>query len=160
MNTSQTETYFRFPLCSNLPEWSAVDITLASGKALNESITEVRIILRKEQLFTVGRLVQQRVANEVRIEIQPNPRVRYMLWDKEVGVISEKEMQEVLSEDSSATPMSSQGYERVYVDALLDKHERFVSRKEIEASWKVIDAVRRELEATPLVVYKKGSAPF
>ncbi len=160
MNTSQTETYFRFPLRSNLPEWSAVEISLAAGKALNESIIEVHIVLRKEQLFTVGRLVQQRVANEVRIEIQPNPRVRYMLWDKEVGVISEKEMQEVLSEDSGATPMNSQGYERVYVDALLDKHERFVSRREIEASWKVIDAVRRELESTPLVVYKKGSAPF
>jgi glucose-6-phosphate 1-dehydrogenase len=160
MNTSQTETYFRFPLRSNLPEWSAVDISLASGKALNESITEIRIILRKEQLFTVGRLVQQRVADRVYIEIQPNPRIRYFWGNKEVGVILENEMREVLSEDTIVSPMSSQGYERVYVDALLDKHERFVSRKEIEASWKVIDAVRREIEAKPLVVYKKGSTPF
>jgi glucose-6-phosphate 1-dehydrogenase len=87
------------------------------------------------------------------------------VWDdvwgnKEVGVILENEMREVLSEDTIVSPMSSQGYERVYVDALLDKHERFVSRKEIEASWKVIDAVRREIEAKPLVVYKKGSTPF
>lgn len=159
MNTSQTETYFKFPLRSALPAWSGVEFVMNSGKALNKDIVEIRIVLRSPQAIAHPSTKSQLTVDEIRIEVQPQARVVYMCGGKHIGEVSEIDVRHAAA-DTTGSPIHSQGYERVYVDALLDRHERFVSRKEIEASWKVIDAVRHELEGELLVVYKKGSEPF
>ncbi|MDQ3014973.1 MAG: hypothetical protein M3Q73_03855 [bacterium] len=50
-------------------------------------------------------------------------------------------------------------YEILIEQAILGKHEWFVSIDEVMASWKFIDSVIDQFKKVPLTVYKKGNTP-
>jgi len=61
------------------------------------------------------------------------------------------------SEFSSASP---EAYEHLLLDAICGDPTLFIRRDEVEASWRFIDAVRREWDrpdAPPVIPYRPGS---
>ena len=56
---------------------------------------------------------------------------------------------------------SGDGYERVFLEALLSNHDFFVSSNEIRESWRIIDAVRSTWasDSDDLIFYPQGATP-
>jgi glucose-6-phosphate 1-dehydrogenase len=152
-NRSVTETFVRLMLYSSDPIWLGVPIILTTGKALNESKSEITIFYRKVNEDESDRLI---------LRIQPNEGIEVQLWSKQPGYDRKLEKVDLAFSYNERQHELADAYERVLLDAIHSDHSLFTSSDEVEASWQIIQPIQTNWElsvGSDLRIYKSGSRP-
>ncbi len=149
---SNTETFVRLELYSELEKWQGVPISIVTGKALKERKTEVRVQFRKTEASETNQLV---------LRIQPNEGIEIDLWVKEPGY--ERKLKKVsLSFDYDKNfGRIPNAYEQVLVEALRSSKHLFPSSDEVLASWELLQPLQDQWQDSqqPPTIYPQGSDP-
>jgi glucose-6-phosphate 1-dehydrogenase len=148
---SSVETFVTLKLFSADPTWENVPITLTAGKALDRTLTEIRIVYRQDGSDETNELV---------LRIQPNEGVEVCLWAKQPGYdrkLKQLPLNFSYSEHFNGLP---EAYERVFVDALRGDRTLFAGSDEVLATWRILRPVQEAWVASgeDLVLYESGSA--
>jgi glucose-6-phosphate 1-dehydrogenase len=146
---SDVETFVSLTLQSSDPRWQGVPIKLATGKALKDKNTEIRITYRKEDCER---------PNELTLTLQPNEGVDLCLWAKKPGYdqqIEKRSLRFNYKEDERLPD----AYERVILDVIKSDHTTFTTSQEILETWRILDPVQKSWERSSddLVIYRHGS---
>jgi glucose-6-phosphate 1-dehydrogenase len=145
---SITETFVSLTVKSSDPAWRGVPIQLATGKALAEKLTEVRVYFKK---------TQSAQANLLKLRLQPNEAIELELWVKKPGY--DQELQKlpldfVYNRHFDRLP---DAYEQVIVDAVRSRTNLFASSEEVLASWKMLRPLLVDWDSRQPTVYEPGS---
>jgi glucose-6-phosphate 1-dehydrogenase len=145
---SMTETFVSLTVKSSDPAWRGVPIQLATGKALAEKLTEVRVYFKK---------TQSAQANLLKLRLQPNEAIELELWVKKPGY--DQELQKlpldfVYNRHFDRLP---DAYEQVIVDAVRSRTNLFASSEEVLASWKMLRPLLVDWDSRQPTVYQPGS---
>jgi glucose-6-phosphate 1-dehydrogenase len=152
-NQSFTETFVALKLHSIDPNWHGVPIILTTGKALNESKSEITIHYRKTHEDESDRLI---------LRIQPNEGIEVQLWSKRPGYDRELEKVDLAFSYKENKRELADAYERVLIDAIHSDHSLFTSSAEVEASWQILQPLQNAWgmsDGSDLQIYKPGSHP-
>ncbi|KAL8940209.1 MAG: hypothetical protein Q9211_002381 [Gyalolechia sp. 1 TL-2023] len=124
--------------------WEGIPFILKSGKALNESKTEIRFQLKD----TTDAMLRETAHNELIIRIQPDEALRLKLNVKMPGL----ELRTVGTELDLAyqrtvpDPDVPEAYERLLLEVFNGNNSDSVSEQELEASWKIFTPLLHHLE--------------
>lgn len=143
---SRVETYAELTVYSDEPQWNGVPMVLATGKALGQKETAIRVYFRTTNHLAGGVLL---------FTIQPD-RGTVGQFEGEGRVA-----QSIRDDIQTFTPgRSGEGYENIFLDALRADRTFFVSRHEVLASWRVVGRVLDawQVSSMPLVTYEKGAS--
>lgn len=148
---SMTETYFRIEAHIDSSRWKKTPFFLESGKALDETKTEIDIYFK-------SKTEQQ---NILTFRVQPDEGIKIRFWVKKPGLgmeIESKPLKFKYSEfpNKEAIP---DAYEKVIYDAFVGDQTLFTSTDEVLAAWKFITPIIRNWASIPLERYPKGSRP-
>ena len=157
---TRTETFAAAVLHVHNPRWDGVPFVLKAGKALNDSKVELRV-----QFHHVPGVVEdldQCVANELVVLVQPEPAIYWKVQNKVPGLKFEVEQvrMDLLYEKSyNMIEAMPEAYERLLLEALVNDHSHFVSEEELRAQWRIFTPVLEELVAKQVEpeVYAYGS---
>lgn len=157
---SETETYFKISMVADAPEWRGVRFTLEAGKALHESVNEAVITFKPlDDCHCAAQPELHHHRNVLRIRFAPEQHISLRLWVKKPGFIFTLEPRELeLMHSSMTDTRSPEAYERVLFDCIAGDQTRFVSGKEVEASWQFITPILELFSQLPLKKYERGSA--
>jgi glucose-6-phosphate 1-dehydrogenase len=147
---TMTETFVALDLQSDDPRWAGVPVTLATGKAMKEKQTAIRITYRQDG---------EREANELILSLQPNERVEVRLWAKRPGYERQVEKRS-LQFDYQEDERLPEAYERVLLDAIKSDHSLFATSEEVLETWRILDPLQRAWEMSDgddLAAYEQGS---
>jgi glucose-6-phosphate 1-dehydrogenase len=147
---SSVETYASLTLQSTDPRWANVPITLITGKALKEKLTQIRITYKKDQDYE---------SNELVIKFQPDEGIELSLWTKVPGYEWRVERHSLRLKFSEQFGMLTEAYEQVLLDAINSNHAFFTSSDEVLESWRVLEPIQKawSMSADDLVLYDPGS---
>jgi glucose-6-phosphate 1-dehydrogenase len=150
---SVTETFARLKLWIDNEQWTGVPITLQTGKALNEKLTEISVCFRQPDDAPDEQ-------NRLVFRIQPQEGITLRLQAKQPGI---KNITEGVDMDfdyaRSFNQRPAEAYERVIVDAIRGDQTLFASSAEVIRSWEIIENVLEQWShsADGLLPYPKGS---
>ena len=147
---SLTETFVSLTLKSVDPRWWGVPILLASGKNLNDKLTEIRVYFKKKA---------DSEANRLALRVQPKEGIELDLWVKEPGYerrLQQKSLAFTYEQHYERLP---DAYERVLLDAIRGSQSLFASSGEVLESWRILESVQQRWSMHPenLLSYKPGS---
>jgi glucose-6-phosphate 1-dehydrogenase len=130
---SNTETFVALQLESDAPRWQGVPIYLATGKKLDQKLTQIRINFKKDN---------QSEANMLILRIQPREGIELDLWVKQPGYERklEKKILSFSYEQDFADRLPN-AYEQILVDAIRGSHSLFASSDEVLESWRILQPV-------------------
>lgn len=159
---SNTPTYAALKLYIDNWRWEGVPFYLRSGKALAQKISEIVVQFRRPPLPLFGaHRRDQSLPNTLSICIQPDEGIHLgfeaKLPDSREGKLVELEFH---YDDTFGKGAIPEAYERLLLDALMGDAALFAHKDEIEASWRLIDAVikgENEHRASPLAHYQPGT---
>lgn len=146
--SSDTETFVALNLKSSDPRWKDVPIQLASGKRLDQKLTEIRIYLKK---------VGGSRPNMLRLRLHPNEAIELGLWIKRPGYdhqLQNLPLNFVYGRHFDRLP---DAYEQVIVDAIRGRSNLFASSAEVLSSWKILEPLLKGWERRQLKIYRTGS---
>lgn len=146
---SAVETFAAVTLESQDSRWRGVPILLATGKALKEKRTEIRITYRPEG---------GKGPNELVLRVDPSEGMELHLWAKRPGYDPRIE-QRMLSLEYDKGERLPPAYERVILDAIRSDRSLFVTNDEILETWRILDPVQRawSMSTDDLMFYKPGT---
>ncbi|KAL8726920.1 MAG: hypothetical protein Q9166_006409 [cf. Caloplaca sp. 2 TL-2023] len=124
--------------------WEGVPFILKSGKALNESKTEIRIQLKD----ATDAMLKDTKHNQLIIRVQPDEAVRLKMNAKMPGLelrTVETEL-DLTYQRTVEDPDIPEAYESLLLDAFKGDYSESVSEQELEASWKIFTPLLHELE--------------
>ncbi|HEX4787533.1 MAG TPA: glucose-6-phosphate dehydrogenase [Actinospica sp.] len=151
---SDTETYAALRLEIDNWRWAGVPIFLRAGKALEDRVTEVRLLLRRTPRLAFLPKVAKAEQNQVVLRVDPEPGLRLALAAKD----DEDGGWKPLTLDSSFTKELGQPlepYERLLHGALAGDAQLFAREDSVEESWRIVQPL---IDAPPPVhAYKRGS---
>ncbi len=148
---SNTETFVRVGLYSELEQWEGVPIRIVTGKALNQRKTEVVVQFRKTEESEANRLV---------LHIQPNEGIEIDLWVKEPGYDRKLKKVALGFDYEGNFDRIPNAYEQVLVEALRSSKHLFPSSEEVLASWELLEPLQHQWLNTDLnTTYPFGSEP-
>jgi glucose-6-phosphate 1-dehydrogenase len=147
---STTETFAAITLVSNDPRWRGVPISLATGKNLNEKLTEIRVYFKK---------MEETEENLLILRIQPREAIVIQVWVKQPGY--ERRLLNIpheLTYDKHFDHLPD-AYEQVLVDAMRSNHSLFAGSDEVLESWRILKPVQQKWLANKekLIIYKPAS---
>ncbi|HEY5549964.1 MAG TPA: glucose-6-phosphate dehydrogenase [Candidatus Saccharimonadales bacterium] len=147
---STTETFVGLTLKSKERRWQGVPILLASGKNLNDKLTEIRIYFKKKETSEANRLA---------LRVQPKEGIELDLWVKEPGYerrLKQKSLAFTYEQHYERLP---DAYERVLLDAIRGSQSLFASSGEVLESWRILEPIqeRWRMGSSDLRFYKPGS---
>ncbi len=148
---SDTETFVSLTLSSQDPRWEGVPIRMATGKQLDQKLTEIRIRFKK---------LDDSEANLLTLRIQPREGIELELWVKAPGYDRRLQKQS-LSFNYQGSGRLPEAYEQVLVDAIHSNKSLFASSEEILTSWEVLEPIQKHwgmLGERGLKTYKPGSS--
>jgi glucose-6-phosphate 1-dehydrogenase len=131
---SQTETFAAVTLYSSDPNWKDVPFILATGKGMNEKVTEVRVHFRKNH---------ESQTNCLTFSIQPHEGIEIELHTKRPGYDHELETQ-TLSFMYPADKVLPDAYEQVIVDAIRSRKSLFACSDEVLRAWEILSPVQND----------------
>jgi len=148
---SMTETYFRIEANINTARWKKVPFFLESGKALEESKTEIDIYFKSKT----------EEQNILTFRVQPDEGIKIRFWVKKPGLGMEIEAKPLKFKYSEfpAKQAIPDAYEKVIYDAIVGDQTLFTSTDEVLAAWKFITPIVKNWDSVPLERYPKGSRP-
>jgi glucose-6-phosphate 1-dehydrogenase len=147
---SITETYFKMPVFVATSRWKNVPFILESGKALENSKTEISVYFKK---------LPGTEQNVLKFRIQPNEGIDMKVWLKEPGFANEyapTTLSFSYSQDELVQELPD-AYERVLFDCVRGDQTLFASTDEVSCSWKFITPILDMWQKLPLMLYSKGS---
>ncbi len=152
---SQTETYAAMELWIDNWRWSDVPFYIRAGKALPETVTEVRIVLKKPpRLGFLSKYAHRPDANEFVLRIEPHPGARIQLHARSAEGPGIRD----IALDMTFATMGGEGhtaYEELLSAALRGDHSHFARQDAVEETWRVLQPA---LDSPPPVeVYAPGS---
>ncbi|MCK5735883.1 MAG: glucose-6-phosphate dehydrogenase [Spirochaetaceae bacterium] len=154
---SNTETFAELELRIHNFRWEGVPIYIRSGKALSRKGTEIGIRFKQipRLLFNAdGKLEPNRII----FHIQPTTGIVIDHAVKVPGTdndIAQSRLDFSLS-DAFGPPVAEDAYQRLLMDALDGDSTLYVSAKETEMAWEVLDEV---LESEQPFLYRQGEMP-
>ena len=147
---SQIETFIALKLVSNDPRWRWVPVYLATGKKLDQKLTQIRINFKKSREAEANRLV---------LRIQPREGIEIDLWIKEPGY--ERKLRRIAHSFDYDYHFGRlpDAYEQVIVDVLRGSHTLFASSQEVLESWRIVQPVLNHLNKSKagLKIYRPGT---
>lgn len=157
---SQTESYALIKLFIENKKWQGVPFYLRTGKKLTGKVTSIIVQFKEKGHELFKNFWQTPMPNHITIQIQPNEGIGIQLVAKKPGLTTQLEPvdMEFCYKTSFAVPQP-EAYERLLLDVILGDQSLFISQQEVEASWKIIDPIRKvwDLGKPPLVSYQPGS---
>ncbi len=152
--SSTVETFAAVELRIETWRWAGVPFFIRTGKGMSRTVTEVIAWLEKPPRDIFGEhaacpnYVRFRLGPEVAIAVGMRVKRPGMAVDQPIGDHTEL----LASEDPALEPLP---YERLLDDALRGDPALFARQDEIEAQWRVVDAVLGDV--TPLHTYDRGT---
>ncbi|MEX0930753.1 MAG: glucose-6-phosphate dehydrogenase [Candidatus Paceibacterota bacterium] len=157
---SKTETYFTFSFTSSAPEWQGTKFIFEAGKAFDRNVNEAIITFRPLNQCNCGASDSSHEhRNVLTIQFAPIQHISLSMWTKKPGFVFELQEQElVLVSEKTENSYSPEAYERVLFDCIAGDQTRFVSSREVEASWRFITPILEQFAHIPLLEYEPGSS--
>jgi len=148
---SQTETFVALQLESSDRRWQGVPIYLATGKNLDQRLTQIRINFKKTSAAQANTLIMR---------IQPHEGIELDLWVKKPGYLKELEKKTLSFSFSQTFDRLPDAYEQVLVDAIRSDHSLFAGSGEVVESWRIIQPVLDYWHSgkTEMLSYEPGSS--
>jgi glucose-6-phosphate 1-dehydrogenase len=149
---STIETFVALKLISNHQRWEGVPIYLATGKKLDQRLTQIRVNFRQ---------TNNAEANTLIIRIQPREGIELDIWVKKPGYERQLEKKTLsFSYQQNFQDRLADAYEKVLVDAIRSDQSLFASSEEVIASWQILQPVLDYWKTNPdkLKIYKPGSS--
>jgi glucose-6-phosphate 1-dehydrogenase len=146
---SSTETFVSVMLASDDEKWQGVTMRLATGKALKEKLTEVRVHFKKQR---------DTQANTLIFSIQPNEGVELDVYARRPGYDGGYELKK-LRFDYTHDEKLPDAYEQVIVDAIRSHKSLFAGSDEVIRAWEILKPIQDAWMSSPELPkrYEKGS---
>lgn len=138
-NQSETETYFKLTMQSNLSGWVGVPCVIESGKAMQKDETSIQID------FIDG--------NTIYFDLGKNPRIIVSFHVKDTGHEYKTSIHEFEFRDVEKSIFVLEPYEKLLYQAILGDVTSFVSTQEVFWQWKIIDKIIKNWGHIPLKKY-------
>jgi len=144
---SDTETFFSLVAYVQSSRWRNVPFQISAGKALDQTIAEIKISFSLENVLV--------------FRIQPREAVTLSIRMKKPGFDNQTVVTPLVFEYAQGLPDAriSDAYEKVLLDAVVGDQTLFASSKEVEAGWDFVAKALSHMKKTLLKTYKKGSKP-
>jgi glucose-6-phosphate 1-dehydrogenase len=158
---STTETYAALRLEVDNWRWAGVPFYVRTGKRLARKVTEIAITLKPVPHLAFNQAGSLGVRpNQLVLTLQPNEGVSLQLVAKIPGTrmrIRPVNMEFLYG--TSFLSESPEAYERLIMDAMRGDATLFTRNDEVEAQWRICDAILQVWESTPgpLPTYEAGS---
>jgi glucose-6-phosphate 1-dehydrogenase len=151
---SQTETYLALRLEIDNWRWAGVPIFLRAGKALQERVTEVRLMLRRTPRLAFLPKIARAEQNQVVLRVDPEPGLRLALTAKDD---QDKGWKPLTLDASFARELGEplEPYERLLHSALIGDAQLFAREDSVEESWRIVQPLIDN--PGPVHSYKRGS---
>lgn len=149
---STTETFAALKLTSSDPRWAQTPVYLATGKNLDQKLTQIRVNFKKDNNSEPNTLV---------LRVQPGEGIELDLWVKQPGY--ERKLQKKtlsFSYEQDFEDRLPNAYEQILVDAMRGSQSLFASSGEVLESWRIIQPVLDywKTQGAGLKKYKPGSS--
>jgi glucose-6-phosphate 1-dehydrogenase len=149
---SMTETFVALKLISDNPKWRDTPIYVATGKKLDQKLTQIRINFKQDNNSEPNTLV---------LRIQPREGIELDLWVKQPGY--ERRLQKKtlnFTYEQNFEDRLPNAYEQIIVDAIRGSQSLFASSGEVLESWRIIQPIFDYWEKSQpkLQTYKPGSS--
>ncbi len=134
---SNVETYGAVRLEIDNPRWKGVPFYLRAGKRLNKRVTEISVVFKQpaETLFPVAGGGRAK-PNVLTVRIQPDEGIALQFGVKVPGPTTTVAQESLRFSYADAFGKSSaNGYERLFLDAMLGDGTLFAHRDGVEATW-------------------------
>ncbi len=159
---SQVETFAAVKLLIDNPRWSGVPFYLRTGKRLAAKASEICITFKREPMGAFRDAgCDFRSPNKLTIRMYPDEGINITFDAKVPGAgMLLRPVKMDFSYGSTFQWASPEAYERIVLDAIAGDSSLFIRTDEVEASWRVIDSIRRAWDSTrrpKLVHYAPGS---
>jgi len=149
---STTETYVAVRLAADSWRWAGVPILIRAGKCMPVTATEVDIKFKRPPHDVFG-IEPFAVSNSLRFRVWPETAVGLHLAGKKPGAGLEPQPEDLSFSGQQGSDMRP--YDRLIGAALDGDRWLFAGQDEVEAAWRVVDAVLGN--ATPVHPYARGS---
>ena len=150
---STTETFAAIRAYIDTERWRDVPFYLRTGKRLNRSQADIKIVFRQRRRYITGNGSEP---NMILIRIQPDAGIALAFNVQKPG--EDNESASVLMDfchHCHFGPNTPEAYESILRNVMEGDHRMFPRRDWIEASWKYIDHLRSV--AGPVAVYRAGA---
>lgn len=141
-NSSDTETFVALKAYIDNWRWAGVPFYLRTGKRMQDKVTEV-VITYKENPHAIFPDKEGDAQNRLVIRLQPNEGIELEMFSKKQSLKErlslEKRTLNLDFFDSSGESRIADAYERLFLEVIKGDQWLFVSRDEIEASWRWCD---------------------
>ncbi|WP_343182361.1 glucose-6-phosphate dehydrogenase [Buchnera aphidicola] len=155
---SQTETFVAIKTFIDNETWKNVPIYLKTGKRMFEKTSKI-VICFKQLPYNLFQNYKHQ--NKLIIQLQPNEGITIQFFNKNPEISSKYNTKksnlyfnycDILKENIP------DAYERLFLEIMNNDQSLFISKKEIEISWKWIDSIIQswKINNTPLILYKSG----
>ena len=153
---SDTETYAAMRLRIDNWRWGGTPFYLRTGKRLARRETRVVVVFRDAPFnFFQTTEVQRLVSQKLNIRIQPNEGISLTFAMKEPGpAVATQKVNMNFSYGDSFKTSPPEAYERLLHDAMVGDHTLFISEREVERGWQIVEPVLRA--PSPVVPYPAG----
>jgi len=149
---SCTETFARLKLHIDNEQWRGVNVTIETGKALAEKVSEVAVHFRPTP--------ESNGTNALIFRLQPREGITLLLQAKQPGLQDETEQVDMDFDYSKSFGGTSEAYERVIIDAVRGEQALFASSAEVLSSWRIVENVLEAWENSDngLRMYEIGTS--
>ncbi len=153
---SMTETYFKLLTRMNGPRWAGVPVTMESGKRMGPACKRIVVTFRQPQRCLCEEY--EHYTNKVVFTIEPSDRIEIVFYTKKPGFddeVEERTFSFFLYEKVEKAQYVEE-YAKLIFDAMRGDQTLFVSTREVDAGWRLIDPIVEGWEqgAAPLVHYE------
>lgn len=144
---SITPTYAKAKICINNARWHGVPFYLVAGKAMDETVSEIRIRF-KDVPYSPFRGMEGMEANVLTVRIQPDESMNLQVVSKFPGLDLKLQPTSLkLHYQSAFNKTIHDAYERLLLDVLRGDKNLFPRADEVKVAWEVLTPVLHELEA-------------
>lgn len=160
---SNTETFVAIKVNIDNWKWYGVPFYLRTGKRLQKKYSEIVIYFKPVTMNLFSKYSHNLPLNKIIIRLQPNEGIDIFITNKIPGLDSKYMLKEIkLNFDYKKTFKNLRicdAYERLLLDSFLGIQSLFVSRDEIEVSWKWVDSIIHAWKSSKskLEFYKAGT---
>lgn len=155
---SETETYFKIKAFIDNRRWRGVPFYLESGKAMDDSYTDITIYFR-DDFDCLCPLGDHNHVNSLTFTMRPKEGIEVKFWAKKPGFgydVGPRALSFVYGQEPEDRIIPD-AYEKLLHDALMGDQTLFPSTDEVDSAWRFITPILKNLKSLPLKSYPKGS---
>lgn len=156
---SDTETFFKLRLGVNTKKWKGIPFYLESGKALDNSKTEIEIIFKERPNCACPKNDDRQHTNNILFRVQPNEGITIRFWAKRPGFDFDLDKHNLSFDYADHHDGLPDAYQRVLYDCIRGDQTLFAGTGEVKAEWKIVAPICANWDKVPMKYYVQGSDP-